>query len=152
MPAHHTQCPERMDAARPLRAAVFQEGKLLMVRESSDNRWTLPGGWADVGNVPSEAAERETWEEAGFRVKSRRLVGVYDANRTGPLELFHAYKLVFLCDLIGGEAATSDETSAVAFFGPDEIPENLSGERTRPRHIVDAYAVLADPSRPAVFD
>jgi len=135
-----------------VRAAVFQQGKLLLVRESADNGWTMPGGWADVGNVPSEAAERETWEEAGFHVKSRRLVGVYDANRTGPLELFHAYKLVFLCDLVGGEAATSIETNAVAFFGPDEIPSRLSGERTRPRHIADAFAVLADPSRPTVFD
>lgn len=135
-----------------VRAAVFQQGKLLLVRESADNGWTMPGGWADVGNVPSEAAERETWEEAGFQVKSRRLVGIYDANRTGPLELFHAYKLVFLCDLVGGEATTSIETNAVAFFGPDEIPTRLSGERTRPRHIADAFAVLADPSRPTIFD
>lgn len=135
-----------------VRAAVFQDGKLLLVRESADNGWTMPGGWADVGNVPSEAAERETWEEAGFRVKSRRLVGIYDANRTGPLELFHAYKLVFFCDLVSGEAATSNETNAVAFFGPEEIPSRLSGERTKPRHIADAFAVLADPSRPTVFD
>ena len=135
-----------------VRAAVFRDGKLLMVQESADNGWTMPGGWADVGNVPSEAAERETWEEAGFHVKARRLVGVYDANRSGPLELFHAYKLVFLCDLVGGEAKTSIETSAVAFFGKDEIPERLSGERTRPRHIEDAFAALAEPDRQAVFD
>ena len=135
-----------------VRAAVFRDGKLLMVQESADNGWTMPGGWADVGNVPSEAAERETWEEAGFHVKARRLVGVYDANRSGPLELFHAYKLVFLCDLVSGEAKTSIETSAVAFFGKDEIPERLSGERTRPRHIEDAFAALADSDRRAVFD
>lgn len=135
-----------------VRAAVFKDGKLLMVKESADNGWTMPGGWADVGDVPSEAAERETQEEAGFCVKSRRLVGIYDANRTGPLDVFHAYKIIFLCDLVGGVAATSVETSAVDFFGPDEIPARLSGERTRPRHIADAFAVLADPNRPVAFD
>jgi ADP-ribose pyrophosphatase YjhB (NUDIX family) len=135
-----------------VRAAVFQDGKLLMVRERMDGGWTLPGGWADVGDVPSEAAEREAWEEAGFRVKARKLVGVYDANRSGPLEIFHAYKLVFLCDLIGGEAQTSIETSEVAFFTLEEIPTTLSGERTRPRHIMDVFAAYSDPERLAIFD
>ncbi len=135
-----------------VRAAVFRDGKLLMVRERQDEGWTLPGGWADVGDVPSQAAERETWEEAGFHVKARRLIGVYDANRVGPLQVFHAVKLLFLCELLDGEAHTSRETSAVSFFGADEIPAVLSGERTKPRHIADAFAALADPDRPTVFD
>jgi ADP-ribose pyrophosphatase YjhB (NUDIX family) len=135
-----------------VRAAVFRDGKLLMVRERMDGRWTMPGGWADVGDLPSEAAERETWEEAGFRVRARKLVGVYDANRSGPLEIFHAFKLVFLCDLLGGEAQTSMETSEVAFFGEEEIPPVLSGDRTRPRHILDAYAAYRDAGVEAVFD
>jgi ADP-ribose pyrophosphatase YjhB (NUDIX family) len=135
-----------------VRAAVFQEGKLLMVREKADGGWTLPGGWADVGDVPSQAAERETWEEAGYRVRAARLIGVYDANRSGPLELFHAYKLVFLCELLAGEGRPSFETSEVAFFSRQEIPAVLSGERTLPRHIQDAFHILDDPNCPAVFD
>ena len=51
-----------------VRGVVFQGNKLLLVREQTDGGWTLPGGWADVGDVPSHAAEREVWEEAGFRV------------------------------------------------------------------------------------
>ncbi len=135
-----------------VRGAVFRDGKLLMVRERTDGGWTLPGGWADVGDLPSEAAEREVWEEAGFRVKAQKVVGIYDANRFGPLELFHAFKIVFMCELIDGEARPSDETSEVAFFGPDEIPGILSSERTRPRHIQDAFAALADPQFPTAFD
>jgi ADP-ribose pyrophosphatase YjhB (NUDIX family) len=135
-----------------VRGAVFRDGKLLLVRERADGGWTMPGGWADVGDVPSEAAEREVWEEAGFRVRARKVVGIYDANRVGPLELFHAFKIVFLCDLIDGEAKPSNETSEVAFFGPEEIPEPLSGERTKARHIWDAFAVSADPSLQTVFD
>ena len=135
-----------------VRAAVFQDGKLLLVRERQDNGWTMPGGWADVGDVPSEAAEREAWEEAGFHVKARRVIGVYDANRVGPLELFHAFKLVFLCDLIDGEPRPSSETSEVAFFGPEEIPAHLSVNRTYTRHIDDAFRVYACPDLPTVFD
>jgi ADP-ribose pyrophosphatase YjhB (NUDIX family) len=135
-----------------VRGAVFCDGKLLLVRERDDGGWTLPGGWADVGDVPSEAAEREVWEEAGFEVKARKVIGVYDANRIGPLELFHAFKVVFLCDLLDGQARPSKETSEVAFFGLDEIPSHLSGERTRPRHIVDAYKAFIDPDYRTKFD
>ena len=80
------------------------------------------------------------------------VIGVYDANRMGQLELFHAYKIIFLCELISGEAKTSNETSDVAFFGIGEIPQVLSGERTHLRHIQDAFANLEEPDRPTVFD
>ncbi len=111
-----------------VRAAIFQEGKLLLVRERQDNGWTMPGGWADVGDVPSEAAERETWEEAGFHVKARRVIGVYDANRLGPLELFHAFKLVFLCDLISGEAAHQLGDQRGGFLRPGRDPGSPLGQ------------------------
>ncbi|UCH59983.1 MAG: NUDIX hydrolase [Anaerolineales bacterium] len=135
-----------------VRGAVFMEDRILMVRERQDGGWTLPGGWADVGDVPSQAVEREVLEEAGFQVKAQRVIGVYDANRTGPLELFHAFKVVFLCELLGGDARPSIETTDVAFFDAHELPEVLSGERTKPKHLEDAFAVLRDPNLPTVFD
>lgn len=135
-----------------VRGAVFRDDRLLLVRERMDGGWTMPGGWADVGDLPSESVEREVWEEAGFRVKARKVIGVYDANRTGPLEVFHAFKIVFLCDLISGEPRPSNETSEVAFFGLEDIPIKLSGERTRPRHIEDVFAAYADPYKETVFD
>lgn len=134
-----------------VRGAVFQGEKLLMVRERADGGWTLPGGWADVGDMPSEAVEREVWEEAGLRVKARRVIGIYDANRSGPLEIFHAFKIVFLCDLLGGDPQPSDETSEVAFFAQNEIPAVLSGERTKPRHIKDAFIFMQEDP-PTLFD
>jgi len=135
-----------------VRAAVFEDGKLLMVRERMDGGWTMPGGWADVGDVPSQAAEREALEESGYTVQACKVIGVYDANRSGPLELFHAFKIVFLCKLLGGEARTSFETTDVGFFTPHDIPQPLSGERTKPKHIRDAFAALADINIPTVFD
>lgn len=134
-----------------VRGAAFQAGNLLMVKESIDGGWTMPGGWVDVGDTPSGAVEREMYEESGFVVKARKIIGVYDANRSGPLEVFHAFKIVFLCDILSGEARTSEETSDVKFFSSKELPETLSGERTKPRHLVDAFNALSN-ERPTIFD
>lgn len=135
-----------------VRGAAFRDGKILMVRERVDGGWTLPGGWADVGDTPADSVVREIFEESGFQARPARLVGVYDANRHGPLEVFHAYKIVFLCDLLSGEATPSAETSQVAFFALGELPQTFSGERTHLRHIQDAFRAYTDPCLPAVFD
>ncbi len=135
-----------------VRAAVFRDGRLLMVREKFDGAWTMPGGWADVNDLPSEAAERETWEEAGLHVKARKVIGIYDANRVDPLEVFHAFKIVFLCDILDGEPHPGTETTEVSFFAQPDIPAELSGERTKPRHIRDAFEHLTDPDCPTLFD
>jgi ADP-ribose pyrophosphatase YjhB (NUDIX family) len=150
-----TAFKEQIGYATPkvdVRAAVFRDNKLLLVRERIDGGWTMPGGWADVGDTPANAAEREAWEEAGFHVKARKLIGVYDANRLRPLEVFHAFKVIFFCEIVDGEARASNETSEVGFFGPDEIPSPFSGERTTARHVRDAFAAMLHPERPTVFD
>ena len=135
-----------------VRGAVFRDSKLLMVRERMDGRWTLPGGWVDVCETPAASAEREVLEESGFLVKATKLIGVYDANRIEPFEFFHAFKLLFLCELHGGEAKISNETTEVRFFDKCEFPLDFSGERTRLRHILDAYKSLNDPDCLTVFD
>lgn len=135
-----------------VRAAVIKDGKILLVQESTDNCWAMPGGWADVGDIPSDVAIRETKEESGFDVKPIKVVGVYDANRIGgKLEFFHAFKIIFLCELIGGEAKTSDETLDVKFFTFDELPL-LSLNRTNKQHIDEIKKHLTDENRPAYFD
>ncbi|MBN1290894.1 MAG: NUDIX hydrolase [Candidatus Latescibacteria bacterium] len=135
-----------------IRGAVVNNGKILLVRERSDGLWCMPGGWADVGDYPSDVAAREVWEESGYKVKPVNVVGVYDNNRSGtPLEFYHAYKIVFLCELTGGEARTSNETSAVDFFSFDNLPP-LSWERTGERHLNDVRAFAEDNTLPTVFD
>ena len=135
-----------------VRGAVVRDGQILLVQERVDERWCMPGGWADVGDLPSEMVVREVWEESGFHVVPRKVVGVYDANRSGrPLELYHAYKAIFLCDLTGGEARPSDETLDARFFPFDDLPP-LSTSRTHERHLAEVEAHLCDPDRPAAFD
>ena len=135
-----------------VRGAVFQDGKILLVQEMLDGMWSLPGGWADVNEAPSVMVEREVWEEAGLRVKARKLVGVYEANHDrDPVNALHSYKLLFLCDYLSGELTTSYETPDVRFFDLDELPE-LSIYRTHQRHIKEAVAHWQNPGRAAAFD
>jgi hypothetical protein len=75
-----------------VRAAVFREGRLLLVREREDGRWTLPGGWADIGDSPSAAVVKEVKEESGYDVKARKLLALLDRNLHGhPPIPYHAY-------------------------------------------------------------
>lgn len=135
-----------------VRAAIVRDGWILLVQERADGCWCMPGGWADVGETPSEVVVREAREESGFEIALRKLVAVFDANRSGtPLSFYHAYKLVFLGEIIGGEPRPSSETSAVGFFSFDSLPP-LSWERTNERHLAEVAAHLADPHRPAAFD
>jgi ADP-ribose pyrophosphatase YjhB (NUDIX family) len=135
-----------------VRGAVVRDGEILLVQERVDGLWCMPGGWADVGDLPSEMVAREVWEESGYDVVPRKVVGVFDANRTGrPLELYHAYKVVFLCELTGGEARPSNETLDVGFFPFDRLPP-LSSNRTHKRHLAEVLAHVHDPERPAAFD
>ncbi len=135
-----------------IRAAIIENDKILLVQEKMDNKWSLPGGWADVGESPAAAIIRETKEESGLNVNPTKIIGVYDANRFGrPLEFFHAYKIVFLCEKTGGSPKTSSETIAVNFFDFDHLPA-LSTARTNTKHIEDVSKHLNNPVLPTIFE
>ena len=135
-----------------VRAAVLREGRLLLVRERSDGCWTLPGGWADVGQSAAECAEREVREESGYIVRATRLLACWDRDKHPHTPYpFSVYKLVFECELVGGAPAASDETSEVGFFGEDQIPE-LSRTRILPDQIRFVFDALRNPGMPAAFD
>ncbi|MFT8675868.1 MAG: NUDIX hydrolase [Acetobacter sp.] len=139
-----------------VRTGVFDtRGRLLMVREVlDDNRWTVPGGWADVNLTPAENAAKEVVEETGYTVRITRLAMALDRARQGhePPEAFSVTKLFFLGEITGGAATTSIETSEIGFFGADEIPPDLSYGRITPHEIQRLFAHHADPALPADFD
>jgi ADP-ribose pyrophosphatase YjhB (NUDIX family) len=137
-----------------VRGAAFREGRILLVRETSDEgRWTLPGGWADVNESPGECVVREVREEAGFDTAVQKLAAVYDRARHPhrPPYPFHIYKMFFLCEIIGGSASTSLETSGVGFFAEDELPE-LSTSRVLAFQIHRMFEHRRDPALPTDFD
>lgn len=134
-----------------VRGAVIHENKILLIQERMDERWAMPGGWADLGNTPASVAEREVWEESGYRVKAEKVIAVLDANRIEPFEFYHAFKIIFLCKLVGGEPRISHETLAVNFFDLNNLPP-LSLFRTNEDMLREVFAHVQDPARPTTFD
>jgi ADP-ribose pyrophosphatase YjhB (NUDIX family) len=135
-----------------VRAAVFQDDRILMVQERSDGLWTLPGGFADVGDSPSVAVEREVFEESGFTVKVTKLVALFDRNRhPHPPFGYHIWKAFFLCELQGGAAKPSIETSAVGFFPENDLPP-LSRGRIAANQLKFMFEQHRNPQLPASFD
>ncbi len=136
-----------------VRGAAFRDNKILLVKEKVDDAWTLPGGWADPCQSPSEAVAREVFEEAGFEVRAVKLAAVYDRSKHPhlPPMPFHLYKLFFLCEITGGTATESYETTGVAFFAEDQIPP-LSVSRTLPFQIARMFEHYRNPALPTDFD
>jgi ADP-ribose pyrophosphatase YjhB (NUDIX family) len=135
-----------------VRGAAFADGKVLLVREISDGHWTLPGGWADVNQSARECVEREIAEESGFSARALKLAAVYDyqkSNRPGHIDSI--YKMFFICEITGGAATPSDETSEVDFFARDALPP-LSLGRTTPVQIERMFQHAENPQLPADFD
>lgn len=147
------------DAGHPtpkvdVRGAVFRDGRVLLVLERVDGRWTLPGGWADPGDTPSENVEREVREESGYEVRATRLVAVQDRDRHNrPPIAVAVYKLFFLCELRAPDPVSGHdhEIEAVGWFDPHDPPPLSTGRVT-----AGQLALLAqhrdDPRRPTDFD
>jgi ADP-ribose pyrophosphatase YjhB (NUDIX family) len=135
-----------------IRAVVFKNNKILMVRENTDGNWSLPGGWADIGLTPSEVVVKEVKEESGFDVKAIKLLAVFDKKcHPHPPSPFHVYKMFIQCEIIGGEPKKGIETSAVGFFAENELPP-LSIARNTKTQIDMAFKHLHNPQEPVYFD
>jgi ADP-ribose pyrophosphatase YjhB (NUDIX family) len=135
-----------------VRGAVVLENQILLVREREDGKWTIPGGWADVGDSPSDMVVREVKEETGYDVVPRKLAALFDRNKhPHPPIATHAYKLFFLCELVGGETMPSFETPEVAFFPRHALPE-LSAPRITAYQIEHMFEHAEHPEWPTTFD
>jgi ADP-ribose pyrophosphatase YjhB (NUDIX family) len=136
-----------------VRGAAIRDGRVLLVREISDGLWTLPGGWADVNQSAAECVEREIFEESGFEARAVKLAAVYDYRKAGhPKRSLHScYKMQFICEITGGSARPSNETSEVAFFERNALPP-LSLGRTLPQQIERLFEHHQNLERPTDFD
>lgn len=123
-----------------VRGVVFKNDKILLVKERSDGKWTLPGGWADINLSASENVRKEIEEESGYTVKVIRLLAVYDREKHPhvPKYLFHIYKMFFLCEIVGGEPKPNLEIDEIDFFDKSNLPE-LSIRRITPEQIFRMY-------------
>ena len=165
--SHHTDAPfERIDAlfreesgyATPrleVRGAVFDhKDRLLLVREvADDHRWTLPGGWVDVGDSPAEAIRREILEESGYEARITKLAAVWDRSlHPYPYGPYACVVMFFLAERVGGTAATCLETSSCSWFAVNQLPSDLSLGRVMPQQLERMVLHHLQPELPTEFD
>ena len=104
------------------RAAIFQEDKILLVRENN-GLWSLPGGWVDVNLSIGENAVKEVREEAGLEVTIDRVIALLDRNKHNqPPYAYGVCKVFFLCTVLSGSFSPNIETTASGYFSLDELP------------------------------
>ncbi|WP_132051384.1 NUDIX hydrolase N-terminal domain-containing protein [Pseudocnuella soli] len=109
--------------------AISPENEILLVRESLDGKWSLPGGWADVGCSPKETIIKEFREETGLSVAVKALLAVFDKRfHAHPPQPFHVYKMVFYCELTSFKFAKGFDVLDIQYFAIDRLPE-LSEDR-----------------------
>ncbi len=135
-----------------VRGAIIQNDAILLVKERATGLWTLPGGFVDVNESPSEAIEKEVWEESGFQVQAVKLLAVFDPQKHGmALHPNHIYRLFFRCEIVSGEATPGLETEAVDFFSEDDLPE-LCPYRNTAVQIKRMFDHYRHPEWPTDFD
>jgi len=122
-----------------VRAVVFNESdQILLIQEKADNRWAMPGGWADVGYSPAEVAVKECFEEAGLKVKAMKLLAVLDKQKQNmPPAFEYVYKIFLLCEKLDDNISVGSETIDVGWFNEEKLPE-----LSTPRNTVEQIKVM----------
>lgn len=137
-----------------VRAFVLnKKGQILMARESMDGRWSIPGGWTDIGFSPKEVVEKEVFEETGLRVNTKRLLAVWDKKcHPHPPAAYHIYKMVFWCEAEDYSTLNKGfDILDVGFFDLDNLPE-LSVDRIVETQIQALYQHVAEDRIDTLFD
>ena len=141
-----------------VRGAVFQKGKILMVKETTDQLWSLPGGWADTNLSSSENVLKEIREETGFICRVIKVIGLYDKQRHNAIMWPYTYAIFFLCDMIQSPTDViahsfqpSLEISDIGFFECDALPP-LSLERVNKKQIDRCFQHFYAMDLPTYFD
>ena len=134
------------------RAAIFKDGKILLVHENNGT-WALPGGWVDVLESVGSNTIKEVKEETGLDVRNQKIIAIQDRNKHNtPSYAYGICKVFVLCELLGGEFKENTETTEIKYFSLDEVPQNLANEKTSMEQIEMCFGALNDSNWQTKFD
>ncbi|GAB3674218.1 NUDIX domain-containing protein [Angustibacter aerolatus] len=114
-----------------------EQDRVLMIQRSDNGLWALPGGTQDLGESIRTTAEREVFEETGYRVEVTDIIGVYSdpghviAYDDG--EVRQQFAISLRADLRGGSLATSAESTSVRWVPLNELADADVSAATRMR-------------------
>lgn len=136
-----------------IRAVIFNDQQeILLVKEKADGKWSLPGGWADIGLSPAEVAVKEVLEETGFTVKPKKLLAILDKRcHPHPPQLDYVYKIFIQCEVSSGEHTSAFDILDIDFFAQNAIPE-LSLDRVLPVQLDLMFQYLHNPDKEVIID
>lgn len=133
------------------RAAIFQNDKILLVKEKNGT-WSLPGGWVDVNVSVKENVVKEVKEEAGLDVTADMIIAVQDREKHNlPMYAYKVCKIFVLCTVIGGKFEQNIETVGSGYFGIDELPE-LATEKNNEEQVKMCFEAYHSTEWKTVFD
>lgn len=133
------------------RAAIFSEGKILLVHEANGT-WSLPGGWCDVDRSVEENTVKEVKEEAGLDVRVTRVIAVQDREKHNrPVYAYKVCKIFLQCEAMGGEFVPNLETTDTGWFSLEELPR-LAEEKNNREQIEMCFRAMDAPHWEALFD
>ena len=134
------------------RAAVFVDGKILLVHENNGT-WSLPGGWCDVDRSVADNTEKEVQEEAGLKVTAEKLIAVHDWRKHNVVNYAYGIVKIFVqCRYEGGEFEKNIETTEMAFFDKNSLPPVLAAEKCTREQIMMCFDSYENPGTPTLFD
>ncbi|WP_025784188.1 NUDIX hydrolase [Sporosarcina sp. D27] len=135
-----------------VRGVVFQDDQILLVKETHDNKWALPGGFCEIGLSAAENVVKEIQEESGYVVQPKKLVALMDMNRYSSIpQAFHYYKVFIQCEIVGGQPITGIETAEIGFFTENSLPE-LSVKRNTEEQIHILFDFNRNPYKETWID
>lgn len=135
-----------------VRGIVLKDQQVLMVKETADGLWSLPGGWCDIGFSAAENIEKEIEEETGLRTKATKLLSFYDQRlHRFSVSMQHIYTVYFLCEIVEGKLRGSIETADVNFFSPNQLP-TLSIQRVTKKQLQTAIQIAKEECCKIYFD
>lgn len=133
------------------RAAIFKDGKILLVHEANGT-WSLPGGWCDADVSVEENTKKEVKEEVGLDVTVKRVIAVQDREKHNlPVYAYKVCKIFMECEVTGGAFEENIETTGFDYFGLDELPE-LASEKNNREQIEMCFRAMEPETWEALFD
>jgi ADP-ribose pyrophosphatase YjhB (NUDIX family) len=135
-----------------IRGVILNEAKDILLVKEMDGKWSLPGGWGDIGFSPSEVICKEIKEETGLSTSVLRLMAVYDKKcHPYPPQPFYVYKLVFLCEIESGEIETGFDIADIRFYSIYNLPE-ISEDRILKSQIEELHQKVLKDDTCVYFD